>query len=141
MRPGARVQTRLRISDESDLVVIRRWTRELAAQQGFTEPDTEALALAATEIARNIVVHAGGGEIAIGTLDEEHRQGVIVVARDAGPGISEIKQAMQDGFSTAQSLGFGLPSARRLVDEFDIQSAVGVGTQVILVKWTSTEPR
>jgi serine/threonine-protein kinase RsbT len=125
----------VRIRDESDVGVARRRSRELAAQQGLSEAAAEALATAVTEIARNIVVHAGSGEIVFGAVADATRQGVIVTARDTGSGIPDIEQAMQDGFSTCSGLGFGLPGARRLVDEFEIESNVGTGTTVTLRKW------
>jgi serine/threonine-protein kinase RsbT len=135
--PGSRV--RVPIRDDSDVVVARRRTRELASQQGLSVTEAEALATAVTEIARNIVVHAGYGEILFGLLVDEPRRGVMVTARDNGPGISHIEQALQDGFSTKGGLGFGLPGARRLVDEFEIESTVGAGTTVTLRKWASAE--
>lgn len=125
----------VRIHDESDVVVARRRSRELAAQQGFSEAAAEALATAVTEIARNIVVHAQSGEILFGALADSARCGVIVTARDTGLGIRDVEQAMQDGFSTRGGLGFGLPGARRLVDEFEIESKVGTGTTITLRKW------
>jgi serine/threonine-protein kinase RsbT len=130
-------EIRVRICDDSDVVVARRRARELASQQGFSETEIVALATAVTEIARNIVVHAGTGELTFTTATDARRRGVIVTARDAGPGIAHVEQAMQDGFSTSRSLGFGLPGARRLVDEFAIESSVGVGTKVTLVKWAA----
>lgn len=132
-------RARVRVVDESDLVVARRCTRELASQLGLSEVMAEALATAVTEIARNIVVHAWSGEIALGILEQDTRRGVIVTARDAGPGIADLERAMLDGFSTGTGLGYGLPGARRLVDEFEIESKVGVGTMVTLKKWVSTE--
>src|SRR5258706_14189078 len=110
------------IRDESDVVVARRRSRELAAQQGLSEAAAEALATAVTEIARNIVVHAQSGEMLFGALADSARRGVIVTARDAGSGIRDVEQAMQDGYSTRGGLGFGLPGARRLLDEFEIES-------------------
>jgi serine/threonine-protein kinase RsbT len=140
-RAASGAQVRVFIRDESDVVVARRRTRELASQQGLSEAETEALATAVTEIARNIVVHAGSGEIVFGLVVEALRRGVVVIARDAGPGIPNIEQAMQDGFSTKHGLGFGLPGARRLVDEFEIESKTGGGTTVTLRKWASAESR
>lgn len=125
----------VRIRNELDLVVARRHSRELAAQQGLSEAAAEALATAVTEIARNIVVHAGSGEVRFAAIVDAPRRGVIVTARDTGLGIADIEQAMQDGFSTCGGLGFGLPGARRLVDEFEIESKVGAGTTVTLRKW------
>jgi serine/threonine-protein kinase RsbT len=86
-----------------------------------------------------VVIHAVGGEIVLAAAVKARRRGVIVTARDAGPGIADIPQAMQDGFSTGRGLGFGLPGARRQVDEFAIESSVGVGTKVTLVKWAAPE--
>lgn len=90
----------------------------------------EALATATSEIARNAVVHAGEGELTIGTVQNGGRTGVVVTARDAGPGIANIGEAMLDGYSTGVSLGLGLPSARRLVHEFEIRSVPGEGSAV-----------
>jgi len=129
----------IRICEASDIVVARRHTRELAVRQGLSEVAVAALAIAVTEVATNIVVHAGAGEIVLAAATGAGRCGVTVTALDAGPGILEIEQAMRDGFSTGTGLGFGLPGARRLVDEFEIESIVGVGTRVMLRKWTATD--
>jgi serine/threonine-protein kinase RsbT len=135
-RATPEVRFRVPVGDESDVTVARRRARELASQQGLAEAHAEALATAVTEIARNIVIHAGAGEILLGAV-EEPRRGVVVTAYDRGPGIPNVEQAMQDGFSTKDSLGFGLSGARRLVDEFEIESKLGAGTTVILRKWAS----
>jgi len=140
-RATSGAQVRVFIRDESDVAVARRRARELASQQGLSEVEAEALATAVTEIARNIVVHAGSGEILFGLIADAPRRGVVVIARDTGPGIPDVEQAMQDGFSTKHGLGFGLPGARRLVDEFEIESKTGAGTTVTLRKWTSAESR
>jgi serine/threonine-protein kinase RsbT len=84
-------------------------------------------------------MHAGTGELTFTTATDARGRGVIVTALDAGPGIEHVEQAMQDGFSTTRSLGFGLPGARRLVDEFEIDSTVGVGTSVTLRKWAPAD--
>lgn len=123
------------IRDESDLVVARRRARELATAQGLSGVAVEALAIAVTEVAWNIIVHAGNGELLFGAIVSAAGRGVVVIARDAGPGIADIPQAMQDGFSTKSGLGDGLSGARRLVDEFEIESRPGVGTTVTLRKW------
>lgn len=135
------MSVRVPIRDDSDLVVARRRVRELGTQQGLTEAAIEALATATTEVARNIVVHAYGGDLRIDAVEQAGRRGVLVVARDAGPGITDIDRAMHDGYSTAASLGLGLPSAKRLVDEFEIESAVGKGTVVTLRKWALARQR
>ncbi|HEY0480633.1 MAG TPA: EAL domain-containing protein [Kofleriaceae bacterium] len=132
-------EIRVPIRDESDLVVARRHTRELASRQGFSRAATQAVATAVTEIARNIIVHAGCGEIVVLSTADDKRRGVIVTALDAGPGIPDVDRAMQHGFSTNGGLGFGLPGAQRLVDEFEIESSAGTGTRITLRKWTSTE--
>jgi len=123
------------IRDESDLVVARRRARELAIAQGLSEVAVEALATAVSEVGWNIIVHAGNGELLFGAIANAAGRGVVVIARDAGPGIADIQQAMQDGYSTKSGLGDGLPGARRLVDEFEIESRPGVGTTVTLRKW------
>jgi serine/threonine-protein kinase RsbT len=137
--PGARV--RVPIRHESDVAVARGRTRELASRQGLSETETAALATAVTEIAMNILIHAGTGDILLLESRDAMRRGVIAVARDAGPGIAHVEQAMQDGFSTTESLGFGLPGAKRLADEFKIESQPGIGTTVTLWKWASTGSR
>lgn len=134
-RAGAEI--RLRVDADSDVVIARKRVFELASQQGLSEPAAAALATAVTEVAQNIVVHAGGGEVVLTAAVNVSRRGVIVTAVDSGPGIHDIDQAMRDGFSTNSSLGFGLPGARRLVDEFEIESIVGVGTRITLRKWTT----
>ena len=129
------VAIRLRMRDESDVVIARKRAHELAMQQGFTGAAAAALATAVSEVSRNIVVHAGGGEVMLTAAVRAGTRGVVVTALDAGPGIRDIDEAMRDGFSTAGSLGFGLPAARRLVDEFEIESEVGVGTRITLRHW------
>lgn len=140
-RPSGATRYCVAVSHESDVVVARRCARELASRQGLSEVRSEALATAVTEVARNIVVHARSGEILLSAVGSAPRGGVVVAARDAGPGIQDIEQAMQDGFSTAQGLGLGLPGARRLVDEFEIESEMGTGTTVTLRQWTSAALR
>jgi serine/threonine-protein kinase RsbT len=120
---------------EQDIVTARQEGRELAAELGFSSTDQTLLATAISEVARNIVNYAGKGTIVVGTLDNEGRPGIVVIARDDGPGIADIALAMRDGYSTGNSLGVGLPGARRLVDEFELVSAPGRGTTVTLKKW------
>jgi serine/threonine-protein kinase RsbT len=96
---------------------------------------TEALATAVSEIIRNVIVHAGTGEFVLGIEQEPGRVGIVAIARDDGPGILDIERAMVDGYSSASGLGLGLPSARRLVDEFAIESVLGQGTVITLKKW------
>ena len=130
-----RPRFRLRIDEEGDVVLARKHVRELALEEGFRDGCLGALATAVTEVARNIVVHAGRGELLLGVVEERGRRGIYVVARDGQPGIADVARAMEDGYSTSAGLGLGLPSARRLVDEFTLVSAVGEGTTVVMTKW------
>jgi serine/threonine-protein kinase RsbT len=135
------MKVRVLVRDDTDVVVVRRMTRELALQEGFSETSIEALATATTEIARNIVCHAMTGEVLLGVTTQSGKRGVVVIARDDGPGISDLDRAMEDGYSSGDGLGLGLPSARRLVDEFELVSQQGNGTTITMRKWTSVEIR
>ena len=120
-----------------DIVSARREGRVLAHELGFGGSDVTLIAAAISEVARNIVDYARQGEITLaGVRDGKNRSGIMIVARDQGPGIPDIEQAMQYGFSTRKSLGVGLPGAKWLMDEFDIESVVGKGTTVTMKKWT-----
>ncbi len=132
---AVRPRIRLPIGEEADVAVARRHVRELGEEVGFAAGRLAALATAVTEVARNIVVHARRGELLLGLVVERGRRGICVVARDAHPGIADVAKAMEDGYSTGSGLGLGLPSAKRLVDEFSLASAVGEGTTVVLKKW------
>ncbi len=123
------------ISADVDIVAARQRGRELAGKLAFSGSDLTLIATAISEVARNIVSYAGKGEIVLSITRQGNKSGIVVVARDEGPGIPDIAQAMQDGFSTGKGLGLGLPGARRLMDEFDIVSEVGKGTTVTMKKW------
>jgi len=123
------------INNESDVVRARQRGRELAAGVGFSSTDQTLLATAISEVARNIVSYAGHGEILLMSIEEGTRRGILVLARDEGPGIADLELAMRDGYSTGNSLGVGLPGARRLVDDFELHSELGVGTTVTMKKW------
>src|SRR5581483_10341933 len=118
---------RVMIERDTDIVTARQIGRELAAQAGFVGSDLTLIATAISEVARNIVVYAERGEVSLELAITDGRKGIVVVASDDGPGIPDIGQAVQDGFSTGRSLGLGLPGARRLMDEFEIVSQVGKG--------------
>jgi len=126
---------RLEIRSEHDILTARQRGRELAAEVGFSGSDLTIVATAISEIARNIVEYAGQGELAFTIVSEGQSRGILVVARDEGPGIPDVAQAMQDGYSSGRSLGLGLPGARRLMDEFEVESEVGRGTTVTMKKW------
>jgi len=123
------------IDRELDVVVARQKGRELAAALGFSTTDQTLLATAISEIARNIIRYAGHGRVELRFVEANGRRGIEIVARDEGPGIADLELAMRDGYSTGNSLGVGLPGARRLVDDFEIVSTPGVGTTVTLKKW------
>ena len=129
----------LQLRDEWDVPVARRRARELAETHGLPLSAAEALVTAVSEVARNAVVHAGGGELLLGTRERDGRMAIVAIARDTGPGISNVEDAMRDGYSTGTGLGLGLPSARRLVDEFELRSTIGEGTTVCLQKWAPSQ--
>ncbi len=108
----------------------------MGAELGFSSTDLTLLATAISEVARNITTYAGEGEVALRVLNSGGRQGIEVVASDDGPGILDVELAMQDGYTTGNGLGLGLPGTRRLVDEFELQTQPGTGTSIRLVKWT-----
>jgi serine/threonine-protein kinase RsbT len=127
---------RIAIESDADVVTARQRARSLAIGIEMPSTDQTLLATAISEIARNITTYASGGrgEILIDLVrDADGRRGV--VARDEGPGIENLERALTDGYTTGGGLGLGLPGARRLVDEFDIQTAPGQGTTVTLIKW------
>ncbi|HKV75933.1 MAG TPA: anti-sigma regulatory factor [Gemmatimonadales bacterium] len=127
---------RIPIASDQDIVAARQQGRQLAAQlEKFSPSDLTVIAAAISEIVRNIVEYAGHGEVELSLIEQRDRRGILIVARDQGPGIPDIGLALQDGFSTSGSLGVGLPGARRLMDEFEIQSSNGDGTTVIMRKW------
>jgi serine/threonine-protein kinase RsbT len=129
-------EERIAIESDADVVVARQRARALAAQVELTTTDQTLLATAISEVARNITTYAVRGEVVVGVVRGENgRRGIRVVAHDDGPGIEDIEAALQDGYTTGNGLGLGLPGARRLVDEFEIKTAVGQGTTVTLVKW------
>jgi serine/threonine-protein kinase RsbT len=126
---------RVPIAADVDVVDARQRGRELAAEAGFSSGDQTVIAAAISEIARNILMYAKRGEVAVRIVANGDRQGVEVVARDQGPGIADVARALQDGYSTSGGLGLGMPGARRLMDDFDVTSAVGQGTTVTMRKW------
>lgn len=123
------------VASDVDIVSARQKGRALAAQAGFSEGDQTVIAAAISEIARNILMYAKRGEVSLALSNHDDRIGVIVIARDQGPGISDIPRALQDGYSTSGGLGLGLPGARRLMDEFEVHSIPGQGTTVTMKKW------
>ena len=125
------------INSERDIVVARQKGRAMATEFGFSIGNATLIATTISELARNIISYAGRGEIVMSVVRDSDRTGIIIVASDNGPGIADISLAMRDGFSTSGSLGIGLPGARRLMDEFNIESQLGHGTIVKVTKWKS----
>ena len=123
------------IVNDSDIVQARQKGREVASRIGFVSTDLVLITTAISELARNILLYARQGEITVKSLNNGGRNGILLVARDEGPGIPNIEQAMQGGFSTSGNLGLGLPGVRRLMDEMSIESEVGKGTTVVARKW------
>jgi RNA polymerase sigma factor (sigma-70 family) len=126
---------RVAVSTDPDIVAARQAARGVAAGAGFPSSELTVLATAVSEIARNIVRFAGVGQVIVEQIEDNHRLGVRIVARDAGPGIVDLERAMQDGYSTYRGLGIGLPGARRLMDEFEVVTRPGRGTTVTMTKW------
>ena len=123
------------VASDEDMLPARAQGRALALKLGFSRTDATLIATAISEIARNIVVHVGKGEISMKPVREEARYGLVVVATDAGPGIADLEAALQNGFASRGGLGLGLPGARRLMDDFEVQSERGKGTTITMTKW------
>ncbi|HEV2617171.1 MAG TPA: anti-sigma regulatory factor [Candidatus Acidoferrales bacterium] len=125
----------VQIRGDTDIVGARQKGRMLAATLGFSSSELTLIATAISELARNIVQYAKQGEIILRLLERGGQRGIMVRAKDQGPGIPDIRKALQDGFSTSRSLGLGLAGVRRLMDEFEIESRIGFGTTVTARKW------
>jgi serine/threonine-protein kinase RsbT len=131
------------IESDADVVTARQQAREMAGRLELTSTDQTLLATAISEVARNITTYAKRGEVELSMIrdDDGGREGIRVVARDQGPGIENLDLALQDGYTSGSGLGLGLPGARRLVDDFDIETAPGRGTTVTLVMWRRPNSR
>lgn len=123
------------LKSDVDVVIARRGVRDWAADLGLTMLDLTKVVTAASELARNAVVHGGGGMMCLQVVRQADRQGLRVTFRDHGPGIPQIELAMKDGYSTGRGMGIGLPGAKRLVNEFDLSSTPSEGTMVTIVRW------
>lgn len=128
-------ETRIPIQRSDDIVTARELARGMARSVGFNGSDLTLIATAISEVTRNIVEHAERGELVLSLVNNGSRRGIVIVARDEGPGIPDVPRAMQYGYSSRNGLGVGLPGARWLMDEFDIDSKVGKGTTVTMRKW------
>lgn len=132
--PGRPV-IRVEIAENEDVVVVRQRAREQSHRAGFSLLETTKLVTAASELARNTLEHGGGGYAEIEICTNGIRRGVRMRFVDEGPGIPDVDEAMRDGFTTGKGLGLGLGGSRRLVNEFEIETAVGRGTKVTVVRW------
>jgi serine/threonine-protein kinase RsbT len=123
------------ILSDVDIVAARQKGRALAARIGFSSTDVTLIATAISELARNIVSYAKRGEIILRIIEGSSAAGMMIIGRDEGPGIRNLRDAMRDGYSTSGGLGLGLPGVKRLMDDFEINSEVGQGTTVSIKKW------
>jgi serine/threonine-protein kinase RsbT len=130
------------IETDADVVTARQEARAMASGLELTSTDQTLLATAISEVARNITTYAERGEVALSVVEDHGgRRGIKVVARDDGPGIEDVERALQDGYTSGDGLGLGLPGARRLVHHFEIETAPGHGTKVTLVMWERERAR
>src|SRR5271165_4442442 len=132
--PGERERVLQLVSSE-DVVLVRQAARQWASDMGFSLVDQTKLVTAASELARNAVIYGGGGTARIERVFNGSRPGIKITFEDNGPGIADIEQAMKDGFTTGTGLGLGLGGAKRLTDEFGIQSRPAEGTRVWFIRW------
>lgn len=128
-------QETLPLRSETDVVAARTRVRHWSQQAKFSLLEQTKFVTAASEVARNTLIHGGGGEVHIELVDGTGRTGVRLVFEDHGPGIADLQQALTDGYTSGRGMGMGLPGAKRLVNEFDVQSKPGEGTRVSLVRW------
>ncbi|MEU1393718.1 anti-sigma regulatory factor [Nonomuraea sp. NPDC048881] len=123
------------IAGSADVVMVRQIVRTLAIEAGLSLVDQTKIVTAASELARNALVYAGGGDVRIDLVENGRKRGLKLVFSDEGPGIPDLDKALTDGFTTGGGMGLGLGGSRRLVDEFDLISAPGKGTTVTVTKW------
>jgi serine/threonine-protein kinase RsbT len=131
----ARQDILVAIRSDADIVSARQQGRSLAAAIGFSATDATLIATAISELARNIVIYAGQGEVELQSVETSQKKGIMISARDSGPGIRSIEDVLRDGYSTSGGLGLGLPGVKRLMDEFAIESELRQGTAVTIKKW------
>jgi serine/threonine-protein kinase RsbT len=126
---------RFSLRSDVEIVAARRGVGQWAQRIGFSILDRTKMVTAASELARNTVVYGGGGVMSLEIVRDGSRQGLRLTFQDQGPGIADVDRALEDGYSTGRGMGLGLPGARRLVNEFELTSTVGVGTCVTVVRW------
>jgi serine/threonine-protein kinase RsbT len=126
---------RVGIRQSDDVVRVRQATRTLALEVGLSLVDQTKIVTASSELARNTLDYGGGGEVTMEVLDRGGRRGVRLIFEDKGPGIADIEQALKDGFTSGKGMGLGLGGAKRLCNEFSIESKPGEGTKVMIARW------
>ncbi len=141
MDTDAGVGTRLPIRSDMDLVWVRQHVRQAAAELGFSLVDQTKLVTAASELARNTLVHGGGGEMVASHVSTGQNHGLRLTFSDTGPGIDDLDRALSDGYTSGGGLGMGLGGARRLVHDFTVETTPGSGTSVRVTSWVSRPPR
>lgn len=125
------------VTSPDDIIQVRKEARLMAEKLGFTKNDQTLIATAVSEICRNVIDHAEKGVVFLNIVNQNPRIGVRIKVTDSGPGIVDLSRALEDGYSTTRGTGLGLPGSKRLMDEFEIDSVPGEGTEVIMLKWTS----
>lgn len=123
------------VSSDKDVVQIREHAREIAGAIGFSANDRTLITTVVSEICRNIIEYAQKGEVSIKHLHLNSKRGICITASDDGPGIADVKKAMEDGYSTGRGMGVGLPGSKRIMDAFEIESKPGEGTNITMCKW------
>lgn len=126
------------ISSSSDIVRVRQIVREWAVSLGFSLVEQTKIVTAASELARNTLDHGGGGKVRMQVLNNETRRGIKLIFSDEGPGIADLEKALTDGFTTGNGMGLGLSGARRLANDFEIESVPGQGTKVTITRWRNS---
>jgi serine/threonine-protein kinase RsbT len=127
----------LALCSNEDVVLARQKTRKWAIDMGFSLVEQTKIVTAASELARNTIVHGGGGTLRIGSLNNHEHRALRLIFEDRGPGIPDIEQALKDGYTTGTGLGLGLGGSRRLANEFTIESRPGEGTRIVFTRWKS----
>ncbi|CAL9629784.1 anti-sigma regulatory factor [Streptomyces pilosus] len=141
MDTAAGVEARLPIRSDMDLVWVRQHVRQAAAKLGFSLVDQTKLVTAASELARNTLVHGGGGQMETAQVTTGGNDGLRLTFSDSGPGIPDLDRALSDGYTSGGGLGMGLGGARRLVHDFTVETVPGSGTSVRVTSWVSRPPR
>lgn len=127
-----------KVSSDKDVVKIREYARDVADDIGFSNNDRTLIATAVSEICRNIIEYAKYGKISIEYLNNNSKRGILITAKDSGPGISDINMALKDGYSSGRGMGVGLPGTKRIMDDFIIESKPDNGTKITMCKWVTT---